>query len=114
MLHQAVFDGGDYCHKNPARSLRVNLECGGTEQAWGASEPETCAYVVYATTPAACKTDRLQQLQVCGGGHDVGNACCARGTVCMCIALQHDVCSNAVPFSMLLVLIMLQFVKLSG
>ena len=55
---QAVFDGGDYCHKAPARSLRVRLECGSEERAWDASEPEVCSYAVHASTPAACKTDR--------------------------------------------------------
>lgn len=62
---QAVFEGGDYCHKHPARSLRVKLECGGEERAWAASEPSTCAYVVHASTPAACKAERLKELQVC-------------------------------------------------
>ncbi len=37
---QAVFDGGDYCHKAPPRSLRVKIECGSEEKAWDASEPE--------------------------------------------------------------------------
>lgn len=60
---QAVFDGGDYCHKNPARSLRVKLECGSEEKAWDASEPEVCAYVVHASTPAACKRDKLKELE---------------------------------------------------
>lgn len=62
---QAVFEGGDYCHKHPARSLRVKLECGGEERAWDASEPSTCAYVVHASTPAACRAERLKELQVC-------------------------------------------------
>ncbi|WIA37222.1 hypothetical protein OEZ86_014172 [Tetradesmus obliquus] len=60
---EAVFDGGDYCHKAPARSLRVRLECGSEEKAWDASEPEVCSYAVHASTPAACKTDRLKQLE---------------------------------------------------
>lgn len=61
---QAVFEGGDYCHKNPARSLRVKLECGGDERAWSASEPSTCAYIIHASTPAACRSESLQELQV--------------------------------------------------
>lgn len=61
---QAVFEGGDYCHKHPARSLRVKLECGGEERAWDASEPNTCAYMVHASTPAACKAEKLKELQV--------------------------------------------------
>lgn len=61
---QAVFEGGDYCHKHPARSLRVKLECGGEERAWAASEPSTCAYTVHASTPAACKADTLKELEV--------------------------------------------------
>jgi hypothetical protein len=64
LFAQAVFDGGDYCHKHPARSLRVKLECGGEERAWDASEPSTCAYTVHASTPAACKADTLKELQV--------------------------------------------------
>lgn len=67
---QAVFEGGDYCHKHPARSLRVKLECGGEERAWDASEPNTCAYMVHASTPAACKAEKLKELQVgCGSTH---------------------------------------------
>jgi hypothetical protein len=68
-LAQAVFEGGDYCHKHPARSLRVKLECGGDERAWDASEPSTCAYLVHASTPAACKAERLQELQVGSAAH---------------------------------------------
>lgn len=60
---EAVFEGGDYCHKHPARSLRVKLECGGEERGWDASEPNTCAYQVYASTPAACKAEKLKELQ---------------------------------------------------
>lgn len=60
---EAVFDGGDYCHKAPARSLRVKIECGPEEKAWDASEPEVCTYVVHAATPAACKQDRLKELE---------------------------------------------------
>lgn len=59
-----MFEGGDYCHKHPARSLRVILECDTEERAWGASEPSTCAYTVYASTPAACKSDTLKELEV--------------------------------------------------
>jgi hypothetical protein len=55
---QAVFEGGDYCHKAPPRSLRVRIECGTEEKAWDASEPEVCSYAVHASTPAACKSDR--------------------------------------------------------
>ncbi|KAF6254346.1 glucosidase II beta subunit-like-domain-containing protein [Scenedesmus sp. NREL 46B-D3] len=60
---EAVFDGGDYCHKAPARSLRVRIECGTTERAWDASEPEVCSYAVHASTPAACKSDSLKELE---------------------------------------------------
>lgn len=59
---QAVFDGGDFCHQHPARSLRVKLECGADERAWGASEPSTCSYSVHASSPAACKAEKLAEL----------------------------------------------------
>eukprot|EP00878_Enallax_costatus_P000980 GHUV01001112.1.p1 GENE.GHUV01001112.1~~GHUV01001112.1.p1 ORF type:complete len:580 (+),score=160.69 GHUV01001112.1:58-1797(+) len=60
---EAVFDGGDYCHKAPPRSLRVMLQCGSEERAWDASEPEVCSYVVHASTPAACKQEKLKELE---------------------------------------------------
>ncbi|KAF8065786.1 glucosidase 2 subunit beta [Scenedesmus sp. PABB004] len=60
---EALFDGGDYCHKAPARSLRVRIECGPAERAWEASEPEVCTYVVHAATPAACKKEKLEELE---------------------------------------------------
>jgi hypothetical protein len=84
---QAVFEGGDYCHKHPARSLRVKLECGGEERGWDASEPNTCAYQVYASTPAACKAEKLKELQV--------GCCNTHATRKYVLAPAHPVCMQS-------------------
>jgi len=58
MLPQAVFEGGDYWPQTPARSLRVMIECGSEERAWGASEPSVCA--------PHCAYDLARRLQAGG------------------------------------------------
>lgn len=59
-----MFAGGDLCHQAPARSLRIKLQCGLTEESWGASEPGTCVYTSSVATPAACTNEGLAKLQV--------------------------------------------------
>ena len=58
-----MFDNGDWCHQAPARSMRVSFVCGTEENAWGASEPATCAYAASMATPAACREEDLQALE---------------------------------------------------
>jgi Glucosidase II beta subunit-like protein len=82
---QAVFEGGDYCHQAPARSLRVKLECGAEEHAWDASEPETCAYIVHAATPAACKAESLKV-----GGWVATAVAAAAAAAASLLPLLHD------------------------
>ena len=50
--------------KAPARSLRVRILCGEEEQLYGGSEPSTCVYDAYLTTPAVCTEGELEGLQV--------------------------------------------------
>jgi hypothetical protein len=59
----AVFDGGDWCHQAPARSLTVAIVCGAGEAAWDGGEPSTCAYTSTLSTPAACSAAGLAALE---------------------------------------------------
>jgi hypothetical protein len=57
-----VFDGGDMCGGNIARSFTVKLACGAEEKLHGGEEPATCKYTINLTTPLACTAQDLQQV----------------------------------------------------
>ena len=46
----------------PARSLRVRLMCGDEELLHSGSEPSTCVYDAFLTTPAVCTAGELDKL----------------------------------------------------
>ena len=48
------FQGGTPCWNGPARSLRVELQCGATHQLLKVDEPNRCEYRAHLATPAAC------------------------------------------------------------
>jgi len=52
--HVGIFDGGQYCHGGPDRSLRVKFQCGPDEEILEVSEPSRCAYEAKISHPAAC------------------------------------------------------------
>merc|ERR1712023_64005 len=60
--HVALFDGGQMCTGGPARSLRVKIKCGATEEMADVSEPSRCAYEATLKHPAACTQDLVQAL----------------------------------------------------
>ena len=48
------FSGGATCWNGPARSLRLDFECGAKDEVLAIDEPEKCTYVARMATPAAC------------------------------------------------------------
>jgi len=49
-----LFKNGQSCWQGPARSAKVELECGTENQVYYADEPEVCTYLIKMKTPAAC------------------------------------------------------------
>ena len=47
----------------PARSLRVRLVCGEEDKLYGGTEPATCVYDAFMTTPIACTDIELKGYQ---------------------------------------------------
>merc|ERR1711865_62636 len=57
------FTGGGSCWQGPARSAKVRLSCGMETKVLTVDEPERCTYVLDMETPAACTSERVQELQ---------------------------------------------------
>jgi len=57
--HIALFDDGTTCPGGPARSLRVKMRCGSSEEIVDVAEPSRCTYEAIMTHPAACSDARL-------------------------------------------------------
>lgn len=51
------------CSQGPARSARVEMECGSENKVYYADEPERCAYLLRMKTPAACKEEDARALE---------------------------------------------------
>ncbi|CDF37888.1 unnamed protein product [Chondrus crispus] len=49
------FAQGDRCWNGPARSIKVELSCGDTEEIVSVEEPNRCAYFMKFKTPAFCE-----------------------------------------------------------
>lgn len=49
------FAQGDRCWNGPARSIKVELSCGDTEEIVSVEEPNRCAYFMKFKTPAVCE-----------------------------------------------------------
>lgn len=58
----AEFWNGDSCPDVAHRSMRVHMSCGPEEKLHNTSEPSTCVYKAYFTTPLVCSSDELLQL----------------------------------------------------
>lgn len=50
------FAQGDRCWNGPPRSIKVELECGKTEEIVSVEEPNRCAYHMKFKTPAVCES----------------------------------------------------------
>jgi hypothetical protein len=58
------FSGGSVCWNGPARSMRLDFECGAKDELLSIDEPEKCAYVARMATPAACDGRAAQALKL--------------------------------------------------
>ncbi|CAG7818739.1 unnamed protein product [Allacma fusca] len=50
-----LYDGGQACWNGPARSVKVNVQCGTENKILSVSEPSRCVYEMEFSTPAACQ-----------------------------------------------------------
>ncbi|ORZ36806.1 glucosidase II beta subunit-like-domain-containing protein [Catenaria anguillulae PL171] len=67
-----VFENGATCWNGPARSVKVNLECGDKEEVKGVGEPNKCEYVMTFVTPAACGDEPVKGDED-GDGNEAGH-----------------------------------------
>ncbi|KAH8873387.1 Glucosidase 2 subunit beta isoform 3 [Schistosoma japonicum] len=52
-----LYENGLHCWNGPARSTKVFVHCGDSNQLTAVSEPSRCEYVMQLITPAACYED---------------------------------------------------------
>jgi protein kinase C substrate 80K-H len=57
------FANGDRCWNGPARSLRVEMQCGRANELTLVDEPAKCEYRAVLKTPALCSETYLEQLR---------------------------------------------------
>jgi len=57
------FANGDRCWNGPARSLRVEMQCGRANELVDVDEPAKCEYRAKLKTPALCSEHYLDQLR---------------------------------------------------
>jgi hypothetical protein len=49
-----LFKNGEKCFNGPARSAKVTVSCGATDNVTWVTEPGHCMYAMHLETPAAC------------------------------------------------------------
>jgi len=57
------FVNGQTCWQGPARSLKVYMECGASNELHTIEEPSKCVYTARLRTPAACSEKDLEHLK---------------------------------------------------
>jgi protein kinase C substrate 80K-H len=62
------FSGGQTCWNGPARSLKLNFECGDVNAILSMDEPEKCTYAGRFSTPAVCDAAASAKLRQDAGG----------------------------------------------
>ena len=60
---RAKFSNGQRCYNGPSRSIDIEFVCGINDEILDVSEPSICEYKAIFSTPAACRTSELEELE---------------------------------------------------